>query len=222
MTIALDTTSKTLLLKVATTLTTPLDWSATWADSSLSAFTPMSDHGTAAGGGTETPVVDVPASGVSRTVKTLTAYNPLGNGVTAECMLEISDGIAKSVVELATIAAGSDYRFLLGEPMLTGPKGNTGAQGIQGIQGIQGETGSTGAQGIQGIQGIQGETGAQGPQGATGAGVPTGGSAGQILSKIDATDYNTQWITNSGGGDGGADGSLYLTTLVPGASPFVI
>ena len=27
-------------------------------------------------------------------------------------------------------------------------------------------------------------------------GLPTGGSAGQILAKIDATDYNTQWIDN--------------------------
>ncbi len=32
------------------------------------------------------------------------------------------------------------------------------------------------------------------------AGVPTGGTAGQVLSKIDGTDYNTQWITPGGGG----------------------
>jgi hypothetical protein len=37
-------------------------------------------------------------------------------------------------------------------------------------------------------------TGAIGP---TGAGVPVGGTIGQILSKIDGTDYNTQWITNN-------------------------
>jgi hypothetical protein len=30
---------------------------------------------------------------------------------------------------------------------------------------------------------------------ASGAGVPVGGTANQILSKIDATDYNTQWVT---------------------------
>jgi len=31
--------------------------------------------------------------------------------------------------------------------------------------------------------------------GATGAGVPVGGTDGQILAKIDAVDYNTQWVT---------------------------
>ena len=32
-----------------------------------------------------------------------------------------------------------------------------------------------------------------GPAGADGEGVPAGGAAGQVLSKIDGTDYNTQW-----------------------------
>ena len=44
------------------------------------------------------------------------------------------------------------------------------------------------ARGIQGIQGISGATG------LTGQGVPTGGTAGQHLAKIDATNYNTQWV----------------------------
>lgn len=34
-----------------------------------------------------------------------------------------------------------------------------------------------------------------GVQGDPGEGVPSGGTAGQILEKIDATDYNTQWST---------------------------
>lgn len=32
--------------------------------------------------------------------------------------------------------------------------------------------------------------------GETGAGIAPGGTAGQILSKVDGTDYNTQWIDN--------------------------
>ena len=36
--------------------------------------------------------------------------------------------------------------------------------------------------------------------GATGQGVPTGGTAGQVLEKIDGTDFNTRWATPSGGG----------------------
>ena len=54
-----------------------------------------------------------------------------------------------------------------------------------GPQGLKGDTGS---------QGATGATGATGAKGDTGAGVPTGGTTGQILSKIDGTNYNTQWI----------------------------
>lgn len=38
-------------------------------------------------------------------------------------------------------------------------------------------------------------------QGVPGEGVPAGGTAGQVLAKIDGTDYNTQWTTPAGGGD---------------------
>lgn len=37
----------------------------------------------------------------------------------------------------------------------------------------------------------------QGEQGPAGQGVPAGGTAGQVLSKIDGTDYNTEWKTLS-------------------------
>jgi hypothetical protein len=29
--------------------------------------------------------------------------------------------------------------------------------------------------------------------------VPTGGTTGQILSKVSGTDYDTQWVNNTGG-----------------------
>ena len=48
-----------------------------------------------------------------------------------------------------------------------------------------------------------GATGSTGATGATGQGVPVGGTAGQVLSKINSTNYNTQWITPSGGGSSG-------------------
>jgi hypothetical protein len=35
--------------------------------------------------------------------------------------------------------------------------------------------------------------GPTGPTGATGPGLPTGGTANQVLTKINSTDYNTQW-----------------------------
>lgn len=34
-----------------------------------------------------------------------------------------------------------------------------------------------------------------GVDGVNGVGVPTGGTTGQVLAKIDATNYNTQWVT---------------------------
>jgi hypothetical protein len=42
--------------------------------------------------------------------------------------------------------------------------------------------------------------GEKGERGEAGIGIPQGGSAGQVLSKIDGTDYNTQWVTGGGGG----------------------
>ena len=70
---------------------------------------------------------------------------------------------------------------------------------------LQGATGATGATGSTGAQGVQG------PTGPAGQGVPTGGTAGQVLSKVNSTDYNTQWTTvSSGGGSptGAAGGDL--------------
>jgi hypothetical protein len=40
-----------------------------------------------------------------------------------------------------------------------------------------------------------GSTGATGDDGADGVGVPVGGTTGQRLAKIDATDFNTEWVT---------------------------
>lgn len=38
--------------------------------------------------------------------------------------------------------------------------------------------------------------GGQGPQGDPGPGIAAGGTAGQIIAKVDGTDYNTEWIDN--------------------------
>ena len=46
-----------------------------------------------------------------------------------------------------------------------------------------------------GAAGPQGERGEQGP---AGQGIPDGGSAGQIPSKVDGSDYNLHWITPPG------------------------
>ncbi|MEA5461779.1 collagen-like protein [Arcicella sp. LKC2W] len=74
--------------------------------------------------------------------------------------------------------------------------GATGPQGVTGPQGPIGLTGATGATGPQGQTGVPGATGANG---TNGQGVPTGGTAGQVLAKIDGTNFNTQWVTPSSG-----------------------
>ena len=103
-----------------------------------------------------------------------------------------------------------------------GPKGDTGATGATGPQGPKGDKGDTGdpgpagPKGDTGPAGPKGDTGATGPKGdkgdkgdtgetgPAGAGVPDGGTAGQLLSK---TESGTAWIDppQSGGGGGGAD-----------------
>jgi hypothetical protein len=59
--------------------------------------------------------------------------------------------------------------------------------------GPTGPTGATGSQGPQGATGSQGPTGNTGSTGPAGPGVVTGGTTGQALTKINTTDFNTQW-----------------------------
>ena len=56
-----------------------------------------------------------------------------------------------------------------------------------------------------GTPGPQGQQGEPGQNGQNGVGVPAGGTAGQVLAKIDETDYNTEWV-DAGGGSNPADG----------------
>lgn len=82
-----------------------------------------------------------------------------------------------------------------------GPQGDEGPQGAEGPEGPAGSDGNSGSDGSDGNDGSDGADGADGSDGQDGAGVATGGTAGQVLTKIDATDFNTQWTTLAGGGD---------------------
>lgn len=78
--------------------------------------------------------------------------------------------------------------------------------------------GTPGPQGPEGPQGPKGDPGPEGPQGPAGPGVATGGTAGQVLSKVDSTDYNTQWIDPPSGSDPDAikkDGTTTTTARIP-------
>ena len=62
------------------------------------------------------------------------------------------------------------------------------------IRGERGEQGLRGPIGPRGDDGDDGNDGMPGAAGAPGQGVPTGGTANQILEKIDSSDYNTRWV----------------------------
>lgn len=57
-----------------------------------------------------------------------------------------------------------------------------------------------GPQGEQGLQGPAGLEGPQGPQGPAGEGVPSGGTAGQVLTKKSDADYDAEWVEAPEGG----------------------
>jgi hypothetical protein len=77
------------------------------------------------------------------------------------------------------------------------------------IKGPKGDKGDPGQPG-----GPPGPQGPPGTNGTNGVGVPVGGTTGQVLSKIDATNYNTTWVNQTGGGGGAASG----ITFTPGGN----
>ena len=79
--------------------------------------------------------------------------------------------------------------------------------GGQGPKGDKGDTGATGSAGTPGTPGTNG---------TNGVGVPTGGTVGQALTKIDSTNYNTQWTTVSGSGITQAAADLRYLQLTGG------
>jgi hypothetical protein len=80
-----------------------------------------------------------------------------------------------------------------------GPAGPAGADGADGADGAVGPQGPAGADStVPGPQGDPGEQGDPGP------GVAAGGTEGQVLLKVDGTDYNTTWADNS------AESTFYL------------
>ena len=61
-------------------------------------------------------------------------------------------------------------------------------------------------------------TAGPGEQGAQGVGVPPGGSTGQILAKVDGTDYNTAWVDAPTGSGCGGGSSLPCDGILDGGN----
>ena len=91
------------------------------------------------------------------------------------------------------------------------PIGNKGDAGERGLPGQRGPQGTAGASGTQGQTGVAGPSGPTGPQGPAGPGLAAGGSANQIIEKIDGTDYNTRWVAKPRGLPTGGMENQYTT-----------
>jgi len=109
----------------------------------------------------------------------------MANDVNINANIQDGTPITSSIVESSPITANIIELAPITANVATGAKGDKGDTGATGATGA---TGSTGA------------TGADGADGADGEGVPIGGTTGQVLAKIDATDFNTEWVDQSGGG----------------------
>jgi trimeric autotransporter adhesin len=124
---------------------------------------------------------------------------------------------------------GSDTAWLQSLKGTDGINGTNGADGAPGTNGTNGTNGADGQsaydiavqqgfmgsdtawlqslKGTDGINGTNGADGAPGTNGTNGQGIPTGGAPGQILVKVDSTDYNTQWITPASSNDWSTTGN---------------
>ena len=121
--------------------------------------------------------------------------------------LEIGGGTVVSG-NMATINWANGPYFIKTETDPTGGSSYTitgTSQLLSAPYALYAKTSGSSIPGPAGPMGSQGLTGPQGPAGTPGAngqGVPVGGTTGQVLAKVDATDYNTQWVTPSTGGSG--------------------
>lgn len=133
-----------------------------------------------------------------------------------------------------------------------GPAGQDGAQGPKGDPGVtpnltigtvttltageQATSSITGTsenpvlnlgipQGARGPQGPEGPQGPAGPSGEAENGLPSGGSAGQILQKMSGTDYDAEWVDAPTGGetiDVDAELKEYMTVAKPAIASAII
>ena len=69
-----------------------------------------------------------------------------------------------------------------------------GADGAPGSPGAPGQDGQPGQDGAPGQDGTDGIDGAPGDPGQAGEGVPTGGTANQMLAKASDDDFDTEWV----------------------------
>lgn len=130
---------------------------------------------TDADGTTSTVVQDgfSPTASVSKSGDTATISITDKNGTTTQTISDGADGVSPTV-STSSITGGTQVT-------ITDKTGNHTFNVMDGEKGATGATGATGAKGDKG------------DQGNAGVGVPGGGTAGQVLKKSSATNYDTEW-----------------------------
>lgn len=154
--------------------------------------------------GTTTTVEITKKDGTTKTVNILDGVNG-ANG------RDGSDGITPTIGDngnwyLGSTDTGKPSRGEKGETGATGQTGQAGRDGVDGFSPNASVTKSGNVATITITDKVGTTTatisdGTNGQDGQDGVGVPTGGTQGQVLAKIDGTDYNTEWVTPSGGDD---------------------
>jgi hypothetical protein len=96
----------------------------------------------------------------------------------------------------SNLSTGTDGDFYVNTNtfLFFGPKAGGIWPAGTSLAGEDGAIGPAGADGAAGPAGSKGDKGDTGAAGTAGPGVPTGGTTGQVLAKIDGTDYNDHWI----------------------------
>ena len=113
-------------------------------------------------------------------------------------MTDVVDGIAVESTSISVeVAQGT-----------RGPVGPQGPAGATGGTGPQGEVGPAGPTGSTGPAGSKGDQGDPGPAGDDGEGVPVGGTTNQVLAKASDTDFDTEWVDQTGGGGSSTWGTI--------------
>ena len=125
-------------------------------------------------------------------------------------------GVSQSLASLPLVPAGGTGGQVLAKVSgtdydlewvdQTGGTGGTG-NGTNGTSGTSGVNGVVGTSGTSGVNGVAGTNGTSGINGADGVGIPSGGTASWILSKKSDTDYDVEWVENTGGGGAGNNGT---------------
>lgn len=120
----------------------------------------------------------------------------------------VDDKTGVPSVSTSKTVSGSDITFGFAFHNLKGKEGAPGESGFSPSARVeQTETGATitvtDKSGTTTATVNNGAPGKSGDTGPAGPGVPAGGTAGQVLAKKSSTDYDTEWVNQSGGGTTG-------------------